>query len=103
MDTQRRAVVYPSGGGVYRARDYLTIMTVPMQKTHPHAVATYRVIPRDDGSFGVEVSIPESYPTTVTKFASEAEADAWIVRHRDRVNAEGQSGRWFRKTGRPGP
>jgi hypothetical protein len=74
-----------------------------MPRTHPHAVATYRVISLGDGSFGIEVTIPESCPTTVTKFASEAEAVAWIARHRDRVNAEGQSGRWFRKTGRPGP
>jgi hypothetical protein len=33
----------------------------------------------------------------------EAEAVAWIARHRDRVNAKGQSDSWFRKTGRPGP
>jgi len=45
-----------------------------MPKTHPHAEATYRVIPLEDGSFGVEVSIPENYPTTVKPFGSEADA-----------------------------
>ena len=40
-----------------------------MQKIHPHAEATYRVISFDDGSFGVEVKIPEAYPTTVSKSA----------------------------------
>ena len=29
-------------------------------KTHPHAEATYQVIPFADGSFGVEVNIPEN-------------------------------------------
>jgi len=42
----------------------------PMPKTHPHAEATYRVIPLEDGSFGVEVSIPENYPTTVKPFGT---------------------------------
>jgi hypothetical protein len=32
------------------------------ERTHPHAEATYRVIPFDDGTYGVEVSIPDSYP-----------------------------------------
>src|SRR4051794_5309717 len=51
----------------------------PMPKTHPHAEATYRVIPLDDGSFGVEVRIPENYPTTVKPFGTEADAEAWIA------------------------
>ena len=48
-------------------------MVKPMaQRTHPHAEATYRVIPFDDGAFAVEVSIPESYPAKVSPFATEA-------------------------------
>ena len=73
-----------------------------MPRTHPHAEAAYRVIPIDGGSFGVEVTIPESCPTTVTRFASEADAEAWIERHRKRVSADSQSGHWFRRTSRPG-
>ena len=59
-----------------------------MQKTHPHAEAIYRVISFDDGSFGVEVTIPETYPTTVSKFAAKADAEAWITEHRRRVQSQ---------------
>ena len=67
-----------------------------MQKTHPHAEASYRVISFDDGSFGIEITIPDSYPTTVSKFKTEADAEAWIVEHQRRVQSQTQSGRWFR-------
>jgi hypothetical protein len=56
-------------------------------RTHPHAEATYRVVPLKDGAFGVEVVIPETYPTTVTPFATEAEAEAWIGRHKGQVES----------------
>ena len=69
-----------------------------MQKIHPHTEATYRVISFDDGLFGVEVKIPEAYPTTVSKFATEADAEAWITDHRRRVQSYTQSGRWFTKS-----
>jgi hypothetical protein len=69
-----------------------------MPKTHPHAEATYRVIPLDDGSFGVEVSIPENFPTTVKPFATEIDAEAWITEHRERVQSENQAGRWFTRS-----
>ena len=63
-----------------------------MPITHPHAEATYRVLALDDG-FGVEVTIPDTHPTTVTKFASEEAAEAWIAAHRERVLSQAQSGR----------
>jgi hypothetical protein len=69
-----------------------------MLKTHPHAAATYRVIALEDGSFGVEVSIPESHPTTVRSFPTEADAEAWIVEHRRRVQSQSPSGGWFRRS-----
>jgi len=65
------------------------------ERTHPHAEATYRVIPFDDGAYGVEVSIPDSYPTTVSKFASGVDAEAWIAEHQRRVLSEIQSGRFL--------
>ena len=68
-----------------------------MPKTHPHAEATYRVIPFDDGSFAIEVTIPDSYPTTVSKFKTEADAEAWIAEHQRRVQSQAQSGRWSRR------
>jgi hypothetical protein len=67
-----------------------------MTKIHPHAEATYRVVRLDDGSFGVEVNIPDSHPTRVSMFKTEADAEAWIVEHRRRVQAQTGSGRWFR-------
>jgi len=70
-----------------------------MPKSHPHDEATYRVIPADGGRFAVEVSIPGSHPTKVTPFDSQADAEAWIVKHRLQVQTESQTGRWFRKAG----
>jgi predicted metal-dependent hydrolase len=73
-----------------------------MPKTHPHAEATYRVIPVDNGSFGVEVSIPDSLPTRVSTFKTEADAEAWIAEHRRRVQSQTQSLRQFRRSIGPG-
>jgi hypothetical protein len=67
-------------------------------KTHPHAEATYRIVPLKDGAFGVEVVIPETSPTTVTKFATESEAEAWIRRHKSQVQSDALSGPRFRRT-----
>jgi hypothetical protein len=67
-------------------------------RTHPHAEATYRVIALDDGSFGVEVSIPDSHPTRVSKFATESDAEAWIAEHQRRVQTQTQSGRQLRRS-----
>jgi hypothetical protein len=72
------------------------------QRTHPHAEATYRVIPYGDGTFAVEVSIPENYPTKISTFATEAEAEAWITEHRRRVQSENEPRLWFRSPRRSG-
>ncbi len=61
-----------------------------MPKTHPHAEATYRVIAFEDGSFAVEVTIPDTNPTTVRPFKTEADAEAWIVEHQRRVTTQSQ-------------
>jgi hypothetical protein len=66
-------------------------------KTHPHAEANYRIIPFSDGSFGIEVKIPGSYPTTISKFATQDDAESWIVEHQRLVQSEIQAGRWFRR------
>jgi hypothetical protein len=59
-----------------------------MAMTHPHAEATYRVVPlQKEGAFGVEVVIPDTYPTTVTEFATEADAEAWIAHHKNQVKS----------------
>jgi hypothetical protein len=67
-----------------------------MARTHPHAEASYKVIAFEDGTFGVEVSIPDSNPTTVTPFASEEAAETWIANHRRRVRSQAESGYWLR-------
>jgi hypothetical protein len=69
-----------------------------MPKTHPHAEATYRIIPFDDGSFGIEVSIPDTQPTRISMFKTEADAEAWIAEHQRRIQSQTQSGRWFRSS-----
>ena len=54
-------------------------------RTHPYAEAVYRVVTLADGAFGVEVKIPDSSPTTVSSFETEAAAEAWIARNKQRV------------------
>jgi hypothetical protein len=58
-----------------------------MQPKHPHANAVYRIVHQPDTAFGVEVTIPETYPTIITSFATEADAEAWILAHKQRVTA----------------
>jgi hypothetical protein len=70
-----------------------------MARTHPHAEAAYRVVVLKDGGFGVEVRIPDTFPTTVSNFATEAEAEAWIAEHKGRVKADAGAQRWFRRSG----
>ena len=53
---------------------------------HPHAGATYDIGQGADGGFTVTVSIPGSHPTRVSGFACEADAVAWSVKHKERVD-----------------
>ena len=70
-----------------------------MARTHPHAEASYRVISLPAGGFGVEVTIPDSSPTTVSSFETEADAEVWIAKHKDRVEAQSSGNGWFRRQG----
>jgi hypothetical protein len=56
-----------------------------MAKEHPHAGATFRVVPQKDLSFGVEVKVPGSFPAMVTSLATEQAAEAWITDYKRRV------------------
>ncbi len=69
-------------------------------RTHPHAEATYRVVPIAGGAFGVEVKVPDRLPTTVSSFDTEAAAEEWITKTKTRVETEGASGKWFQRAGR---
>jgi hypothetical protein len=66
---------------------------------HPHAEAAYRVIRLGDGAFAVEVRIPQTNPTTVSAFSSEAAAQTWIAQHRGRVETPPLTTRRFRPSG----
>jgi len=69
-----------------------------MPKTHPHAEATYQVQSCKDGTFRVEVTIPDSYPTKISPFATQKDAEAWIANHQRRIHEQPQFGRWGRRT-----
>ena len=58
-----------------------------MARTHPHSDATYRILSLPGKAFGVEVVVPDTYPTTVSGFVSEAAAPAWIANHKRHVEA----------------
>jgi hypothetical protein len=64
-----------------RRRAHITSML----RVHPHAEATYSVVPLSDGTFEVEVIIPETHPTRIRAFATEADAGAWIATHKVHV------------------
>jgi len=49
--------------------------------------ADYRIVSRDGGGFGVEVSIEGTSPTMVTSFATESAANDWIIAHKARLAA----------------
>ena len=66
-----------------------------MTRPHPHADATYRVVERRDGEYGVEVCVPDAQPAMVTSFRTESEAERWIVDHKAEVD-QGYRRRRFR-------
>jgi len=68
-----------------------------MMRTHPYAEATYRVVSLADGGFGVEVKIPDSFPTTVSRFDTEADAEVWIARNKQRVIEQNVPRNTFRR------
>ena len=70
-------------------------------RTHPHAEATYQIVPLSGGAFGVKVIIPDTSPTTVTSFPTEEAAEAWIAKDRLRIEAETLAGKWFTRGPRP--
>jgi hypothetical protein len=54
--------------------------------------ATFRVLPRNDGGFGIELLIEGAEPVSVTGFATETAANDWIVNYQTRVEAARQPG-----------
>ena len=66
-------------------------------RQHPHAEATYSVVPSEDDTFAVEVRVPDTQPATVRPFPTEAAAEAWIADHKNRVQAQSRPGTIFRR------
>ncbi len=67
-------------------------------RTHPYAEALYEVVSLDAGGFGVRVSIPDTSPTMVSGFDTEAAAEAWVASHKSRVQAQSQPRTVFRRS-----
>jgi hypothetical protein len=66
-------------------------LDAPLNKTAPvplYAEATYHVIRNEDGTFSVEVRIPDTHPTKIGPFLASADAGAWIAEQRSRVDAQ---------------
>jgi len=55
-----------------------------MPYEHPHVLASYRIVPQEDMTFAVEVSIPGTAPTMISGLATEARAEGWVAKHRAR-------------------
>jgi hypothetical protein len=66
-------------------------------RTHPYAEAVYRIVELSGGGFGIEVKIPDSNPTTVSSFETEAAAEAWIARNKKRVIEQSEPRHSWRK------
>ena len=69
-----------------------------MAQKHPHADATYRILPLKDGAYGVEVAIPDRSPAVVTSFATEEAAQAWIAEHKRQAESGDKLPRRIRST-----
>jgi hypothetical protein len=50
--------------------------------------AVFRIFAQDDSSYAIEVVVPDSSPTTVSSFPTEADAEKWIVSYKARVEAD---------------
>jgi hypothetical protein len=46
---------------------------------------TFRIFPKSDATFGVEILIEGTEPTSVTSFPSEAAAADWIAAYQRRL------------------
>jgi hypothetical protein len=67
------------------------------ERTHPHAGATYRMMPLTGGTFGVEVVIADTDPTLVSGFATVAAAEEWVAAHKKQASGTPsltRRGRW---------
>jgi len=71
------------------------------ERRHPHSGASYKILRQKDATFGVEVTIPDAYPTIVTSFADEAEAERWIAKHKEVIARDEPLRRRLDKSAKP--
>ena len=72
-----------------------------MDRQHPHFGASYKIAERADGSFGVEVTIPDTHPVNVTGFGTQELAGEWVAKHKDQVaSGAARPQRWRRAAGK---
>ena len=58
---------------------------------------SFRIFLQDDKSYGIEITIPDSFPTTVKSFADEAAAEAWIANYQVRLSEKSTKKTWRRR------
>ena len=56
-----------------------------MSYNHPHVLATYRIVIREDMALAVEVSVPGTAPTMISGFSTDVQAEQWIANHKAQV------------------
>src|SRR5579859_7356384 len=59
--------------------------------------AESRIFLQEDGTYAVEIRMPDSFPTTVTSFTTEAAAESWVENYRTRVEAVRAGGKRIRR------
>jgi hypothetical protein len=80
----RRCVAIETLGASLFARR-LTWHNWGVKQAHPHLGATYKTVRQEDKTFGVQVSLPDAFPTTITSFDTKADAERWIERRKNEV------------------
>jgi hypothetical protein len=72
-----------------------------MSSTETPPDTTFRIFLMDDKSYGIEVTIPDSFPTTVKSFASEEAAEGWIANYQIRLAEKTTRKTWRRRQPAP--
>jgi hypothetical protein len=62
---------------------------------------TFRIFLMDDQTYGIEVTIPDSFPTTVKSFPSEEAAESWIANYQIRLAEKTTRKTWRRRQPAP--
>jgi hypothetical protein len=83
------------GAWVAGRRGHHHMNTMSSSETPPDT--TFRIFLMDDKSYGIEVTIPDSFPTTVKSFPSEEAAENWIANYQIRLAEKTTRKTWRRR------